>query len=48
MFAANKIARNVQEAADGANQVNQNISGVNQAADKPGAAGRRCWMLHEN
>jgi len=36
--ATNKIARNVQEAADGTNQVNQNISGVNQAADKTGAA----------
>jgi methyl-accepting chemotaxis protein len=36
--ATTEIARNVQEAAQGTGQVSSNIIGVNQAADKTGAA----------
>jgi len=36
--ATTEIARNVQEAAQGTGQVSSNITGVNQAADKTGAA----------
>ena len=40
--ATREIARNVQQAAEGTNQVSSNIAGVRQAADQSRGAGRQC------
>jgi methyl-accepting chemotaxis protein len=45
--ATQEIARNVQEAAQGTGQVSSNITGVNQAADKTGAAAGKVLVSAE-